>query len=98
LIKTNLIKYLNPKYLLILLVRFYRYFISPLFPPSCRHYPTCSQYAIEALDKHGFFKGTYLASVRILKCNPFFEGGYDPVPEKKQKHTEFNNLYTVRKN
>jgi len=78
-------KYLNPKYLLILLVKFYRYFISPVLPSSCRHYPTCSQYAIEALEKRGLFVGTYLAAVRILKCNPFFKGGYDPVPEKKLK-------------
>ncbi|HMQ80704.1 MAG TPA: membrane protein insertion efficiency factor YidD [Ignavibacteria bacterium] len=76
---------MNPKYLLILLVKLYKYFISPLFPPSCRHYPTCSTYAVEALEKHGFFKGFWLASVRILKCNPFFSGGYDPVPEKKLK-------------
>ena len=78
-------KYLNPKYILILLIRFYRYFISPVLPSSCRHYPTCSQYAIEALEKRGLFTGTYLAAVRILKCNPFFKGGYDPVPEKKLK-------------
>ncbi len=78
-------KYLNPKYLLILIIRAYSYFISPLFPPSCRHYPTCSQYAIEALEKRGLFIGTYLAAVRILKCNPFFKGGFDPVPEKKLK-------------
>jgi uncharacterized protein len=78
-------KYLNPKYLLILLVKFYRYFISPVLPSSCRHYPTCSQYAIEALEKRGLFVGSYLAAVRILKCNPFFKGGYDPVPEKKLK-------------
>ncbi len=78
-------KYLNPKYLLIALVKLYKMFISPLFPPSCRYYPTCSQYAIEALEKHGLFKGFYLSSVRILKCNPFFKGGFDPVPEKKMK-------------
>ncbi len=78
-------KYLNPKYLLILLIRAYKYFISPLFPPSCRHYPTCSGYAIESLEKRGLFIGTYLAAVRILKCNPFFKGGFDPVPEKKLK-------------
>jgi putative membrane protein insertion efficiency factor len=78
-------KYLNPKYLLIILIKLYKYFISPLFPPSCRHYPTCSQYAVEALEKRGLFVGTYLASVRILKCNPFFKGGFDPVPEKKLK-------------
>jgi len=74
-------KYLNPKYLLIILVKLYKLFISPLFPPSCRHYPTCSQYAIEALEKHGLFKGSYLAAIRILKCNPFFKGGFDPVPK-----------------
>jgi len=84
-VKANSLKYLNPKYLLILIIRFYKYAISPLFPPSCRHYPTCSTYAMVALDKHGLFKGFYLASVRILKCNPFFAGGYDPVPEKKFK-------------
>lgn len=83
--KAENLKYLNPKYLLILFIRLYKYAVSPLFPPSCRHYPTCSSYAIEALQKHGLFKGTYLASVRILKCNPFFAGGYDPVPEKKLK-------------
>jgi len=74
-------QYLNPKYFLIFLVKLYKLLISPLFPPSCRHYPTCSQYAIEALDKHGVFKGTYLAAKRILKCNPFFKGGFDPVPK-----------------
>ncbi len=76
---------MNPKYLLIGLVKLYKMFISPLLPPSCRFYPTCSQYAIEALEKHGLLKGFYLSSVRILRCNPFFEGGFDPVPEKKLK-------------
>jgi hypothetical protein len=73
-------RYLNPKYLLIVFVKLYKITLSPLLPPSCRHYPTCSNYAIEALDKHGLFKGSYLSIIRILKCNPFFRGGYDPVP------------------
>jgi uncharacterized protein len=73
-------KYLNPKYVLIFLIKIYKIAISPLLPPSCRHYPTCSQYAAEALEKHGFFKGTYYSVMRILRCNPFFKGGYDPVP------------------
>jgi putative membrane protein insertion efficiency factor len=73
-------KYLQPKYFLIFLVKVYKLFISPIFPPSCRHYPTCSDYAVESLNKYGVFKGGYLAAVRILKCNPFFKGGYDPVP------------------
>jgi uncharacterized protein len=73
-------KYIYPKYLFISLIRIYKILISPLFPPSCRHYPTCSDYAIESLKKYGVFKGGYLATSRILKCNPFFKGGYDPVP------------------
>ncbi len=73
-------KYLNPKYILIIIIKFYKIAISPMLPSACRHYPTCSQYAIEALEKHGMFKGSFYAAVRILKCNPFFKGGYDPVP------------------
>ena len=67
--------------ILIGLVRFYRKFISPMkIRSSCRYIPTCSQYALEALQKYGPFKGSYLAIRRILRCNPFHEGGYDPVP------------------
>ena len=68
----------------ILFLKFYQKFVSPLLPASCRHYPTCSSYSIEAFQIHGFFTGLYLTVKRILKCNPFFEGGYDPVPEKKE--------------
>lgn len=64
---------------LILMIRFYRSCISPLKPPTCRFYPTCSLYAIEAIEKYGAFKGGYLAGKRILKCHPFHTGGYDPV-------------------
>jgi putative membrane protein insertion efficiency factor len=73
-------KYLYPKYFFIFLVKIYKVTISPILPPACRHNPTCSEYAIEALEKYGIFKGSYLSIVRILKCNPFFKGGYDPVP------------------
>lgn len=66
--------------MLILPIRFYQKFISPLTPPSCRFTPTCSQYAIEALRKHGPIKGTYLAIRRILRCHPLGGSGYDPVP------------------
>lgn len=65
---------------LIGLVRFYRAVISPLKPPSCRFYPTCSEYALEAVRKHGPWKGTALAVRRILRCHPMNPGGYDPVP------------------
>ena len=67
-------------WLLMLPIRFYRKFISPLTPPSCRFTPTCSQYAIEAIAKHGPFKGTWLAVKRVLRCRPGGGSGYDPVP------------------
>lgn len=62
------------------LIKFYRKFISPIKPPCCRFYPTCSAYALEAYSKYGFFKGSFLSLKRILKCHPFHKGGYDPVP------------------
>lgn len=67
------------KILFIGLIRFYQLFISPLFPPTCRFYPTCSQYAIEAIKKKGALRGGWLAVKRIAKCHPFHSGGYDPV-------------------
>ena len=67
------------KRLMILAIRFYQKFISPLFPPTCRFYPTCSTYFIQALEKYGVCKGSYLGMKRILKCHPWHEGGYDPL-------------------
>ena len=66
--------------LLILPIRFYQRFVSPMFPPCCRVTPTCSAYAIEALQKHGALKGSWLALRRILRCHPWGGSGYDPVP------------------
>ena len=62
------------------LIRFYQLCISPMFPSACRYTPTCSQYALEAIQKYGAVKGSWMGFKRILRCNPFFEGGYDPVP------------------
>ena len=67
-------------WLLIMFVRLYQRFISPLTPPSCRYTPTCSQYAVEALRKYGPFKGLWLAVKRLLRCHPWGGSGYDPVP------------------
>jgi len=69
-----------PKRALLGAIRFYRRSISPMFPPCCRFQPTCSQYALEAVEKYGAVKGGFLALKRILKCHPFHPGGYDPVP------------------
>ncbi len=65
---------------LVVLIKFYQLCISPFTPPSCRFTPTCSQYALEALRKHGLFKGGWLAFRRILRCHPWGGSGYDPVP------------------
>ncbi len=70
--------------ILIGLIRFYQYFISPLLGPRCRFYPTCSQYAVEAIQVHGAGYGVYLALRRLLRCHPWHPGGVDPVPEKRQ--------------
>ena len=76
------------------LIRFYQKHISPLFPPMCRYYPTCSNYALEAIEVHGAFKGTALAIWRLLRCNRLFPGGYDPVPPKKEKKCRHNKGVT----
>ena len=72
-------------HLAILLIKIYRKIISPLKPPSCRFYPTCSQYGLEAFQRFGFITGIFLLTKRILKCHPFHPGGFDPVPERKNK-------------
>lgn len=65
--------------IIILIIKAYRYAISPLFPASCRFTPTCSSYSMEAINRHGFFMGLYYSVRRIIKCHPFHPGGYDPV-------------------
>ncbi|MCM3732004.1 membrane protein insertion efficiency factor YidD [Fictibacillus nanhaiensis] len=71
------------KSLFIGIIRFYQRWISPMTPPSCRFYPTCSHYGIEAFRRHGAIKGMWLTIIRILKCHPFHPGGVDLVPEKR---------------
>jgi len=66
--------------LLTFIIKLYKRVVSPLLPPACRFLPTCSEYAIEAIEKHGAPKGLYLALRRVLRCHPLREGGFDPVP------------------
>ncbi|MGB3786883.1 MAG: membrane protein insertion efficiency factor YidD [Phormidesmis sp.] len=70
------------KLTLLLLIRGYRQLISPLLPPTCRFEPTCSRYALEAVDRFGPLQGTWLATKRLCRCHPLHPGGYDPVPER----------------
>ena len=74
------------KHFMIWLIKLYRKYLSPLKRPCCRFTPSCSAYAIEAFQKRGFFVGFILTVWRILRCNPFSKGGYDPVPEKGFKN------------
>jgi hypothetical protein len=68
------------RFLLILLIKTYKIGVSPFLPPACRFYPSCSEYALEAVRKHGALKGSYLTIRRLLRCHPLCEGGFDPVP------------------
>jgi putative membrane protein insertion efficiency factor len=71
---------LAPSRLLAALIRAYQRFVSPALPPSCRFHPSCSQYALEAVTRHGALKGSWLAARRLARCHPFHPGGFDPVP------------------
>lgn len=86
------------KKVLLILIRFYQKFISPLFPPSCRYYPTCSAYTYEAIKKHGAFLGTLMGVSRILRCNPFVPGGIDYVPDKFSLRRNSDKSYRENKN
>jgi uncharacterized protein len=72
--------------ILIALIKVYQYTISPLLGPRCKYYPSCSNYAVEALRVHGALKGSGLAAWRLLRCNPFSNGGVDPVPPRRCDH------------
>ena len=82
------------KKLCIMLVKIYRKYISPLKPTCCRFEPTCSQYALEAFEEWGFFRGFYLTLMRILRCHPFCRGGFDPVPINKRKRRKTKSRHT----
>lgn len=66
--------------IVVALIRFYQYAISPMRPPTCRYFPTCSVYAVEAVEKYGAMRGGWMALRRVMRCHPWSDGGYDPVP------------------
>jgi putative membrane protein insertion efficiency factor len=72
------------KFLSLLMVRLYQRWISPMLPPSCRYVPTCSDYALEAIERYGAFRGGMMAAWRLLRCHPFVKGGHDPVVKPGQ--------------
>jgi len=76
------------KSLMLIIIRGYQLVISSVTPASCRFYPSCSQYAMEAIEQHGVFKGFYLSITRVSHCHPFNPGGYDPVPDPELKNKE----------
>lgn len=78
------------------LIRLYQLFISPIIGPSCRFYPSCSQYTIEAIKVHGIFKGCFLAIRRVLRCHPGCDGGLDPVPEKNIPEIKSSQKYSKK--
>lgn len=82
-------------WILLLPVRFYRAVLSPLIPPSCRFYPSCSAYAVESLTRHGAFRGVYLTLRRLLRCGPWHPGGLDPVPHRFTFRTQRPDSSTV---
>jgi putative membrane protein insertion efficiency factor len=74
-----------PKAIVLLLLKAYKWAISPMFPPTCRYVPTCSEYAMEAVDRYGAVRGSLMAVVRVLRCNPFAKGGLDPVVKSETR-------------
>jgi len=75
-----------PKLVALQILRAYKWAISPLFPPACRYVPTCSEYAMEAVERYGVLRGGLMAIVRLLRCHPFARGGYDPVGQNSEGH------------
>ncbi|WP_141433789.1 membrane protein insertion efficiency factor YidD [Bacillus sp. 03113] len=84
------------KFLFIAIIRFYQTVISPFTPPTCRFYPTCSQYGLEAIKKYGAIKGGWLTLKRLVKCHPFHPGGIDPVPKQWSMKTKSHKHHRIK--
>ncbi|HEX9112037.1 MAG TPA: membrane protein insertion efficiency factor YidD [Terriglobales bacterium] len=80
------------KFLALWLLQVYKRWVSPAFPPSCRYVPTCSEYAMEAVERHGALRGGWMAARRVLRCHPFVKGGYDPVVKGSHSHQELRSF------
>ena len=76
---------------LVFLIQLYRHMVSPLRPPTCRFVPTCSQYAVDALTEYGLIRGSWLAAIRLAKCGPWHQGGWDPIPERHGCRANFDD-------
>jgi uncharacterized protein len=90
------------KTVLVDLLRAYKWVVSPMLPPACRYVPTCSEYAMEAVERHGVFYGSAMALWRLLRCNPFAKGGFDPVPIERSfaqadNETGCSHMITINK-
>jgi len=85
------------KKFILLLIRGYQKFVSPFFPPVCRFYPTCSAYTLEAVEKYGVIKGSGIGFLRILRCNPLFKGGYDPVDKTAPNYIEYKRQLQIER-
>jgi uncharacterized protein len=79
-----------PELLMLLLLRGYKWAISPMFSPACRYVPTCSEYAIEAVERYGAVRGAFMGLRRLMRCHPFAQGGYDPVVKKLSCESHFS--------
>ena len=81
---------------LVFVIQLYRHMVSPLRPATCRFVPTCSQYAVDALTEFGLIRGTWLAAVRLAKCGPWHRGGWDPIPERRERSNDTSDTWSAR--
>jgi putative membrane protein insertion efficiency factor len=84
-----------PGRFVLLLLRGYQRYVSPMRPPTCKYYPTCSQYAVIAIGRHGLLRGSALAAWRLLRCNPWSRGGVDDVPPARDRHAHHRSAVAV---